>query len=90
MYEEVILVGNKCDYDRKSWEVDTQTGKEVKQHCFFVFNFLIGQFWKYYTATLHKSSNLPRCTLYASLCSQIGRWVFRVDVWKVEDSILLQ
>ena len=44
MYEEVILVGNKCDYDRKSWEVDTQTGKEVKQHCFFVFNFLIGQF----------------------------------------------
>ena len=30
MYEEVILVGNKCDYDRKSWEVDTQTGKEVK------------------------------------------------------------
>ena len=43
MYEEVILVGNKCDYDRKSWEVDTQTGKEVKQHCFFVFLFLI--FW---------------------------------------------
>lgn len=29
MYEEVILVGNKCDYDRKSWEVDTQTGKEL-------------------------------------------------------------
>lgn len=28
MYEEVILVGNKSDYDRKSWEVDTQTGKE--------------------------------------------------------------
>lgn len=43
MYEEVILLGNKCDYDRKSWEVDTQTGKEVKQHCFFLFFFLI--FW---------------------------------------------
>ena len=44
MYEEVILVGNKCDYDRKSWEVDTQTGKEVKQHCFF-FCFFFKIFW---------------------------------------------
>lgn len=29
MYEEVILVGNKCDFDEKSWEVDTRTGEEV-------------------------------------------------------------
>ena len=45
MYEEVILVGNKCDYDRKSWEVDTQTGKEVKQHCFFFCFFFLFFDW---------------------------------------------
>lgn len=28
MYEEVILVGNKCDYEKESWEVDTRTGEE--------------------------------------------------------------
>jgi len=29
MYEEVILVGNKCDFEEKKWEVDTHTGEEV-------------------------------------------------------------
>ncbi|XP_078360338.1 ras-related protein Rab-13-like [Oculina patagonica] len=28
MYEEVVLVGNKCDFEEKSWEVDTHTGEE--------------------------------------------------------------
>jgi len=28
MYEEVILVANKCDFDEKRWEVDTRTGEE--------------------------------------------------------------
>lgn len=32
MYEEVILVGNKCDFDKKSWEVDTPTGEEVNNY----------------------------------------------------------
>ena len=29
MYEEVILVGNKCDFEEHRWEVDTRTGEEV-------------------------------------------------------------
>jgi len=29
MFEEVILVGNKCDFDKERWEVDTHTGEEV-------------------------------------------------------------
>ena len=32
MYEEVILVGNKCDFDEKKWEVDTRTGEEVNNY----------------------------------------------------------
>jgi len=29
MFEEVILVGNKCDFGEERWEVDTRTGEEV-------------------------------------------------------------
>ena len=29
MFEEVILVGNKCDFEERSWEVDSHTGEEV-------------------------------------------------------------
>lgn len=28
MQEEVILVGNKCDLEKQSWQVETQTGEE--------------------------------------------------------------
>jgi len=28
MFEEVILVGNKCDFEERSWEVDSHTGEE--------------------------------------------------------------
>ncbi|XP_068744369.1 uncharacterized protein [Montipora capricornis] len=31
MQEEVILVGNKCDLEKQSWQVETQTGEEVFQ-----------------------------------------------------------
>lgn len=33
LLEEVILVGNKCDFERKTWEVDTWKGEEfARQH----------------------------------------------------------
>ncbi|KAJ7394119.1 Ras- protein Rab-13 [Desmophyllum pertusum] len=28
LYEEVIIVGNKCDFEKENWEVDTHTGEE--------------------------------------------------------------
>lgn len=29
MYEEVVIVGNKSDFDKHRWQVDTQAGQEV-------------------------------------------------------------
>lgn len=29
MFEEVILVANKCDFEKRSWKVDTHIGEEV-------------------------------------------------------------
>lgn len=29
MYEEVVIVGNKSDFEKHRWQVDTQDGQEV-------------------------------------------------------------
>lgn len=34
MYEEVVIVGNKSDFEKHRWQVDTQAGQKVSAEKF--------------------------------------------------------
>lgn len=58
MYEEVILVGNKCDFEKKSWEVDTHTGQEVNnftklRKCLVISTYYYNSIFYIFTVVSH-------------------------------------